>query len=532
MSTRKVKDATLNGEKIYYTGHAKATYMSDGRNVEDAINSVSGGGDIDLSDYATKEEVNAKQDIISDLETIRSGAAKGATALQSDDIMWVKAEGEAGVRLKGTNGTATGNLAISAGDDKTASDGTAYSSAASGDHAVAFGYGNTCAGRSTLAQGLYNIVNGKDAVAFGQRNTVNGDQAFAAGQLNEVATRLGVTIGYKNKATNTNSIAIGYQNTSGGSGSVALGDTCESNGTSSTAMGYKTKATGAYSSTFGENTQATNQGEVAMGAYNKSTNSTDVSQQTSFSIGIGTSDTNRVNALEIKKNGDVYIGDELLNEKMSVWDGKQDKLVSGTNIKTINGTSILGSGNITISGGGSSGGGSGAYVEVNHGTSDTTLTIAPNTFHVWDEVAALDLTFGDETAGVTNEFLFQFTSGATPTTLTLPDSIKWANGNAPSISENKIYQISVLKGLGSVLEFNNVKIITFTFAGKTYQAEEGLSWNDYIVSKYNDGTFYLSDYQISTNYGFLYINGFAVGKIDVIQANGNYYAQQGSGGGN
>ena len=34
--------------------------------------------------------------------------------------------------------------------------------------------------------------------------------------------------------------------------------------------------------------------------------------------------------------------------------GKQDVLVSGTNIKTINGTSILGSGDITISGGSSS----------------------------------------------------------------------------------------------------------------------------------------------------------------------------------
>jgi hypothetical protein len=32
--------------------------------------------------------------------------------------------------------------------------------------------------------------------------------------------------------------------------------------------------------------------------------------------------------------------------------GKQDTLVSGTNIKTINGTSVLGSGNISISGGG------------------------------------------------------------------------------------------------------------------------------------------------------------------------------------
>ena len=184
----------------------------------------------------------------------------------------------------------------------------------------------------------------------------------------------------------------------------------------------------------------------------------------------------------------------------------------------------------SVSGGGSSGGGSGAYAEVNHGTSDTTFTLTPNTFHVWDEVASLDLSFGDETAGVANEFLFQFTSGATPTTLTLPDSIKWANGNTLSIAENKIYQISVLKGLGSVLEFNNVKIITFTFAGKTYQAEEGLSWADYVVSKYNDGTFYINGAQINTNYGVLYINGNTVGQTTVIQANGDYYAQQTSGG--
>ena len=36
----------------------------------------------------------------------------------------------------------------------------------------------------------------------------------------------------------------------------------------------------------------------------------------------------------------------------TAWNGKQDALVSGTNIKTINNQSILGSGNISISGGG------------------------------------------------------------------------------------------------------------------------------------------------------------------------------------
>jgi hypothetical protein len=139
--------------------------------------------------------------------------------------------------------------------------------------------------------------------------------------------------------------------------------------------------------------------------------------------------------------------------------GKQDKLVSGTNIKTINGTSLLGSGNIVISGGGGSSSGSGAYSEVNHGTSDTTFTLTPNTFHIWDEVSALTLTLGSETAGVANEYLFQFTSGNTATTLSLPSDLKWANDAAPTIAENMIYQVSILKGLASVLEFSNSNVI-------------------------------------------------------------------------
>ena len=131
--------------------------------------------------------------------------------------------------------------------------------------------------------------------------------------------------------------------------------------------------------------------------------------------------------------------------------GKQDKLISGTNIKTINGESVLGSGNITISSGASSS----AYPEVNHGTGDTTFTLTPNTFHVWDEVTSLTLNFGNETSGVANEYLFQFTSGSIATSLTLPTSIKWANDTAPTINRNMIYQVSILKGLASVLEFNN-----------------------------------------------------------------------------
>ena len=85
MSTRKIKDAKdlSTNELIYFKGHAKATYMSDGSTVEDAINNIEAGTGADLSAYATKEELNLKQDTITDLEAIRQGAEKGATALQS-----------------------------------------------------------------------------------------------------------------------------------------------------------------------------------------------------------------------------------------------------------------------------------------------------------------------------------------------------------------------------------------------------------------------------------------------------------------
>lgn len=47
--------------------------------------------------------------------------------------------------------------------------------------------------------------------------------------------------------------------------------------------------------------------EVAFGSYNISTESNDPAQKTLFSIGNGTDDTNRSNALEVKQNGDVYL---------------------------------------------------------------------------------------------------------------------------------------------------------------------------------------------------------------------------------
>ena len=94
------------------------------------------------------------------------------------------------------------------------------------------------------------------------------------------------------------------------------------------------------------------------------------------------------------------------------------------------------------------------YREVLHGTNDTTFTLTPNTFHFWGQVPSLTLDFGSKINGVTNEYLFQFISGPTATSLTLPNSIKWANNSVPTIKPNTVYRVSILRGLASVLEFS------------------------------------------------------------------------------
>lgn len=124
---------------------------------------------------------------------------------------------------------------------------------------------------------------------------------------------------------------------------------------------------------------------------------------------------------------------------------KQDTLVSGTNIKTINGETILGSGDIEIEGE--------STAIVDHGTNDTTFELTPNVLHKWDEVASLTLTLGAETPNIVNEFMIQFTSGATATQLSLPETVKWLN--TPEIAANMVYQVSIVNNLAVYGGWNN-----------------------------------------------------------------------------
>ena len=86
----------------------------------------------------------------------------------------------------------------------------------------------------------------------------------------------------------------------------------------------------------------------------------------------------------------------------------------------------------------------------NHTNEDNNVIISPNQFHVWGVVESLNITLGEEIPGVVNEYLFQFTCGDTPTSLALPDTIKWVNDGFPEIEANKTYQCSILNNIGVI----------------------------------------------------------------------------------
>lgn len=84
MSQKAVTDA-LEGKQEKLVAGDNITIVG---NVISSTGGGGGGGSVDLSAYAKKADVDAalegKQDTISDLDTIRQGAAKGSTALQSE----------------------------------------------------------------------------------------------------------------------------------------------------------------------------------------------------------------------------------------------------------------------------------------------------------------------------------------------------------------------------------------------------------------------------------------------------------------
>ena len=88
-------------------------------------------------------------------------------------------------------------------------------------------------------------------------------------------------------------------------------------------------------------------------------------------------------------------------------------------------------------------------------TSATAVTLTPNKLCViGTAVTSLALTKGTDVTGIENEYKVQFTAGAgCALTYTGFGTIKWLDGEVPSFTEGRSYEISIVNGLGVCAEF-------------------------------------------------------------------------------
>ena len=95
---------------------------------------------------------------------------------------------------------------------------------------------------------------------------------------------------------------------------------------------------------------------------------------------------------------------------------------------------------------------------IQHLSSENNVTIEPNVLHVWEEISALTIALEPVEDATINEYMFEFVSGSTPTSLSISvptgyPAIKWPKDWTPEA--NKIYQVSVLDGIGLVVSVDN-----------------------------------------------------------------------------
>ena len=219
------------------------------------------------------------------------------------------------------NNTSTGNFSHSEGSicisSGYCSHSEGYNNKANGDYSHCEGASNTITGNFSHCEGASNSISGTYSHCEGQNNIVSSLHSHCEGADNTIdaSSYFSHCEGRNNKTQAYQAHAEGYNTTASGSNS-------HSEGTS-------TKASGSYSHAGGFHTQADQQSQTAIGEYNTTGNTYAL-----LSVGNGTADNARSDALVVKSTGEVIIN--------STKSGTTPKLTIGTS-KSLIGTTALSS---------------------------------------------------------------------------------------------------------------------------------------------------------------------------------------------
>lgn len=374
------------------------------------------------------DSVEGKQDAISDLQAIREGAAKGATSVQPSDIKDV---------ARKDSGYVIANGILDENDDYWH---LPKNSLNDNEH--------TLASKSDIEEKILVIGDSSDEAKTNFIAVANGEKT-ADIYIGSVATQGYIIEGcvkLVRGGTSSNPVysfvVIGVLN-----GRIIKGTcTCANGVISSTEKvidTYEKPSTGIPKTDLAQDVQ--NALEKAENAVSKDK--------------VGDMDIFPTQGFFGQSNGAVYA---LPNESTG---DEDDILLSRDTVKTINGESIFGSGNITISGGGSSSGSGKEYIVVEPelsptGTEAYISDIMPNTTYIVSiDIATLNIDEFSVSDALSDEYNVIFAAGMGGTTLIINsyDGIYWANGVIPPIDAGGVYELSIQRvSLGGSNYFNAV----------------------------------------------------------------------------
>lgn len=184
---------------------------------------------------------------------------------------------------------------------------------------------NTYALKSKYGDTTINVgrkagtAGGIRSTAEGYNTTASGDYSHAEGASTTASGNRSHAEGYLCTASSGNSHAEGNNTTASGTHSHSEGDNTIASGIGSHAGGASSIASSDYSFAHGMHVESNNSCEVSLGKFNKS------SSDTLFSIGDGTSDDARHNAIEITKTGgklhdkDIAVKDDIVDINTMVY---------------------------------------------------------------------------------------------------------------------------------------------------------------------------------------------------------------------
>lgn len=218
----------------------------------------------------------------------------GMTGQLNSDVAELEKSNEG--KMDKENPTGTGAFSMNRKADTTVGD---YSTT-EGNNCEASAICSHAEGERTTASGSRSHAEGNATTASGNYSHSEGSGAKASGESSHAE-------GIGTVSSNTASHAEGYGTTASSPHSHAEGFQTFAKNTASHAEGYCTEAYGKYSHTGGNKTVAWYQSQTAIGEYNEN------KEGNLFEVGNGTSDTDRSNALELTKTGDLRIEGDFID---------------------------------------------------------------------------------------------------------------------------------------------------------------------------------------------------------------------------